>query len=62
LSPVFSTTAGRTARHPMARIRARIGMPNTTTRKLTLWKKYGELCQPEIAMPTKTSPRKASPT
>ena len=54
-------TAGLTSRHPMARATARIGIPKTTTRKLTLWERYGEACQPEIAMPTTTSPRKTSP-
>ena len=46
----------------MASTTARIGIPKTTTRKLILWERYGELCQPEMAMPTRTSARNTSPT
>lgn len=59
--PVWACTLGRTISQPVMNTTARIGMPNTMTIKFVLCQKYGELCQPEMAMPTITKARKARP-
>ena len=58
---MLATTLGLTIRQPISSMAKMRGIPMMTTTKSVLCQKYGDDFHPEMAMPTTTMTRKASP-